>query len=832
MKRRALILVLTLVLLVGMFPVTASAASDFTTSDAGVDLIKHFEGFSKYPYWDYEQYTVGYGTRCPDDKLEEYRANGITKEEAEALLQKELRSFESTLNKFIDKYDLKWNQAKFDAMLSLTYNCGGSWTTGASSHLFTQYVIAGKTGNDFIFAISLWSNAGGSMSIGLVKRRLIEANLYLNGVYDTEVPENYHYVKFSHTDSIYEGTARSIKLQGYDSSLAGDLHVRPEGKKSGYRFLGWYTAATGGEWIETLTAKMDGKTLYPHWQEGDGNKTEGTEASYSRTASGSVKIYAEPSLDAKVTGTISKGTVMNFVADYVDADGVKWGRLKQGGWVCLSKVTTEKPETSEPTNPTEPSKPTEPPVEEEKVIATGTVKLNDGTLNIRSGPDSSYSKVGALSNGAKVEIYEIKNGWGRISKGWISMEYVVLDEAEKEPEVKPDPFVAKGLVNTTTSLSIRKGAGASYKKVGSLASGSLVEIYETVTVDGIRWGRVSKGWISLKYVKLATRGTVTSSTLKIRAAAGSDNAQVGSYKKGDAVFVYETTKVGSATWGHTDEGWSNLKFVQLASANAATGYVKSNSLKIRAAAGSDNDQVGSYAKGDVVTVYETAKVGSSTWACTDVGWVNMKYLQMDADTKPITGKVTCNTLNARAGTGTDYESLAKYKKGETVKVYQTLKVDDINWGRTTKGWVNMKYVDTTTQSQTQTTTPTRTGTVTASGSLNVRKGAGAGYDKVGSVKSGDKLTITTLKLVDGSAWGKISSGWVCLDYVKMDKPAAGAPALIMGSDLNIRKGAGKSYSVVDQYDKGVVVTILETKTVDGTTWGRTDKGWVSMTYVL
>ena len=30
---------------------------------------------------------------------------------------KELRSFESTLNKFIDKYDLKWNQAKFDAML-------------------------------------------------------------------------------------------------------------------------------------------------------------------------------------------------------------------------------------------------------------------------------------------------------------------------------------------------------------------------------------------------------------------------------------------------------------------------------------------------------------------------------------------------------------------------------------------------------------------------------------------------------------------------------------------------------------------------------------------
>ena len=86
--------------------------------------------------------------------------------------------------------------------------------------------------------------------------------------------------------------------------------------------------------------------------------------------------------------------------------------------------------------------------------------------------------------------------------------------------------------------------------------------------------------------------------------------------------------------------------------------------------------------------------------------------------------------------------------------------------------------------------------------------------------------------MDGSAWGKLSNGWVCLDYVKLDKPAAGAPALIMGSDLNIRKGAGTSYSVVGKYDKGDLVNILETKTVSGTTWGRTDKGWVSMDYVL
>ena len=830
MKRRALILVMALVLLVTMIPVPAFAASDFKTSDDGVDLIKYFEGFLKYPKWDYKQYTVGYGTRCPDDMLEEYSERGITEEEAEELLQKELESFENTLNKFIDKYDLKWDQAKFDAMVSFTYNVGGSWTTGASSQLFTQYVIAGKTGNDFLFAISLWSNAGGSMSTGLVKRRLIEANLYLNGVYSTKVPENYHYVQFDHTDSIYEGSARSIKLQGYDSTLTGDLHVRPEGKKDGYRFLGWYTAAEGGERIDTLTAQQAGKTLYAHWQKDGEDPSEGTE----------------------------------------------------------------------------PSEPVTPPAEE-KVIATGTVKLSDGTLNIRSGPGSSYSKVGSLNNGAKVEIYELTNGWGRISEGWISMDYVVLDEAEKEPEQPaPEAVIAKGLVSMSSGdLNIRKGAGTSYSKVGSVANGSKVELYEIVNVGDVKWGRIKEGWISLQYVKLAATGTVTRDTLNARKGAGTGYAVAGTYVKGDQVYVYETTAVGSATWGHTDKGWVNMEYVKLDKAETGvSGTITRDTLNIRKGAGTGYAVVGSYQKGDkvtiyetkevgsatwgrtdkgwihmdyvkldgasgndttvkgktgyvtrstlnarkgagssyavsavyqkddVITVYETTKVGSATWGRTGKGWVNMAYVQMDADTKPVTGTITRDTLNIRKGPGTGYDVAGSYKKGDKVSVYQTVTVGSTTWGRTTKGWISMAYVKTATSTNTGSTTVSRTGTVTATGTVNVRKGAGTGYDKVGTVKSGDKLTITRLKLVDGSAWGKISTGWVCLDFVKMNKPAAGAPALIMGSDLNIRKGAGTGYSVVGKYDKGTVVTILETKTVSGTTWGRTDKGWVSMDYVL
>lgn len=49
-------------------------------------------------------------------------------------------------------------------------------------------------------------------------------------------------------------------------------------------------------------------------------------------------------------------------------------------------------------------------------------------LNVRSGPGTGYSKIGALSYNAKVLIKEEKNGWGRISingdPGWISLSYI------------------------------------------------------------------------------------------------------------------------------------------------------------------------------------------------------------------------------------------------------------------------------------------------------------------------------------------------------------------------------------------------------------------------
>ena len=55
--------------------------------------------------------------------------------------------------------------------------------------------------------------------------------------------------------------------------------------------------------------------------------------------------------------------------------------------------------------------------------------------------------------------------------------------------------------------------------------------------------------------------------------------------------------------------------------------------------------------------------------------------------------------------------------------------------------------------------------------------------------------------------------------------------VITAKSLNIRETPDANGKVVGVYGKGAKVVILEQKVVDGTTWGRTNKGWISMKYV-
>ena len=150
MKKRIMSLVLSVVLLVSFFSVgavKANAASNLTPSDECIDMLKAFEGFCAKPYWDYSQYTIGYGTVCPSEHYDRYVAEGISEEEAEQLLRSFLTGMCNVINSFADQNGITLTQQQFDALVLFTYNCGSGWMRD-SEGMFKNAVVQGKTGND------------------------------------------------------------------------------------------------------------------------------------------------------------------------------------------------------------------------------------------------------------------------------------------------------------------------------------------------------------------------------------------------------------------------------------------------------------------------------------------------------------------------------------------------------------------------------------------------------------------------------------------------------------------------------------------------------------
>ena len=213
--------------------------------------------------------------------------------------------------------------------------------------------------------------------------------------------------------------------------------------------------------------------------------------------------------------------------------------------------------------------------------------------------------VGYLQNKAKVTVTEQKTvgsvTWGRVDKGWVSMQYVKLDPipdngaaapdngtteptppADTTPDTTPDTQEPADSVYevTASSLNIRKSASTGAKKVGSYKKGTKVTVLDTKKVGSTTWAKTDKGWVSMEYLKLVETGsgntaqkpetqepagktyTVTASSLNIRKSASTSAKKVGSYKKGAKITVLETKKVGSTTWGRTSKGWISMKYVK------------------------------------------------------------------------------------------------------------------------------------------------------------------------------------------------------------------------------------------------------------------------------
>ena len=173
-----------------------------------------------------------------------------------------------------------------------------------------------------------------------------------------------------------------------------------------------------------------------------------------------LNIRSGNSTGTTVLGQFTKGnrveiTVQNYSADWHQI------RYRDGiAYVYARYVKIDGEQSDEPDLP--------------KVVDTGTV--TSSILNIRTGPGTSYEKVGAFSKGDTVQITKqlYTANWHQIlfqgSIRYVHKNYVKISTSSDLPEI-----VATGTV-TSSILNIRTGPSTSYTKISRFSRGDAVSI--------------------------------------------------------------------------------------------------------------------------------------------------------------------------------------------------------------------------------------------------------------------------------------------------------------------------------------------------------------------
>ena len=209
------------------------------------------------------------------------------------------------------------------------------------------------------------------------------------------------------------------------------------------------------------------------------------------------------------------------------------------------------------------------------------------------------------------------------------------------------------------------------------------------------------------------------------------------------------------------------------------------------------------------------------------------------------GTVTADALNVRSGPSTSYGITTKLYKGDKVEILETSNGwHKIKASNGKIGWVSGDYIKVSSGSTSQPSTSTTKATVTAT-SLNVRSGAGTSYSVITKLPKG---TVVDVLESASNGWKKIktsggTTGWVSGEYLTTGSAGNSSTnnstsqtsykATVNTDSLNMRKGAGTSYSVITKLSKGTVVDVIESasngwkkiKTSNGTI------GWVSGSYL-
>lgn len=418
--------------------------------------------------------------------------------------------------------------------------------------------------------------------------------------------------------------------------------------------------------------------------------------SYQATATvtgTTVNVRSGPSTAYGKIGTVGKNTKVTVVGKFSNG----WYKIQYGsgyGYMSGDYLTNFQTTGSADKNMT----------------AFSATANTTETLNVRSGPSTSYSKIGSLSKGAKVIIVgKFSSGWYKIQYGsgfgYVSGSYLknIISGGTTTPD---KDYIATGV--TTDNLNVRTGRGTSYSKLGVIPKGTTVKIVENKVAG---WYKIQYGsgfgYVSADYIKNYTPAEPTT-TLPTTTATTTlpTTAEI------TVPTTVTTTEKTTVTTTAPDLGNGEVAF-------NASGITTDN-LNVRTGPGTSYTRLGTIPKGTVISII--ANLPKEKWYKiqygSKIGYVSSMYVGSVKEIEVTTTETT------------EQPPVVDPEKDGDMTVFN--------------------------------------GTGVTTDALNVRKGPTTAYSKLGVVAAGTRLDL--VGFFPSTNWYKVvyggGYGYVCGDYLK------------------------------------------------------------------
>ena len=286
--------------------------------------------------------------------------------------------------------------------------------------------------------------------------------------------------------------------------------------------------------------------------------------------------------------------------------------------------------------------------------------------------------------------------------------------------------------------------------------------------------------------------------------------------------------------------------------------VTTTRVNFRTGAGTNYSSMGVLDKGTKVTYISASGNWTKVQYNSKTGYICSDYLEKEQSSSTTTSTMYVTPsagLNMRKGAGTSYSVIKTLSKGTAVTVHSTSN----GWSKITangvEGYVSSQYLSSTNPSSSNGTTSNgNTSTVstmyvTPDAGLNLRKGAGTSYSVIKTLSKGTAVTVYSTS----NGWSKVAvndlEGYVSSEYLSSTKPSSSNGTTSDGNTsngtttttktmyvtpdagLNVRKGAGTSYSVITKLAKGTAVTVHSTSNGWSKITANGVEGYVSSEYL-